>query len=533
MASYLAQHYLDNAVKAYPEKIAVSCGNSSLSYKALSLSSNRLANCLIKNGLIRQDRIIFCLKRSTDCIVAIFGILKADAIYVPIDTKSPLQRMKTIIDDCKPAAIICDSTTINTIIEVLKNNSFKIPVIINSFKEDLPHKASGISSFPLICRKQLEQYDILKPIYKNIDTDTAYILYTSGSTGNPKGVMISHINITNYINWAVDCFDISAKDRLLNTAPFHFDMSTFEIYCAAKSFATLCIAQEGHLLFPNKLINLIEEEKISIWKAISSLIMYLAKTGALEADRIPSLKKVLFGGETLPTRYLIEWMQIYPEKSFFNVYGPSETTGISTYFHVKDIPDNANVSIPIGQACANSEVYLLKKDNSPAETGTIGMLHIRGSALSKGYWNDSEKTKSAFITNPLTKIPGDWIYRTQDLARLRKDGMYEFIGRQDSQIKHMGYRIELYEIEKALLSIKKVNDAAVITVKSGLLDITEITAFVETQDNLSVESLMSRLKNTLPRYMLPHNIFPVSKIPRTNRGKIDRKILRENYLRSN
>ncbi len=533
MTSYLVQDYLDNSLEAYPESLAISCGNSKLSYEELYIYSNRLANCLIKNGVSRQDRVVFCQKRSPDCIVSIFGILKSDAIYVPIDPRSPPQRLKTIIEDCNPSAIICDSTTIESLLDFFPDSSCHIPLIITDKSEDLTRNVPGTYSSRIIWRNQLDRYDLQKPVYNNIDTDTAYILYTSGSTGKPKGVMISHLNITNYIDWAVDCFDITTKDRLLNTAPFHFDMSTFEIYCAAKSGSALCIAQEPHLLFPNKLISLIEEQKVSIWKAVSTLIMYLAKTDALETGRMPSLKKVLFGGEILATQYLIKWMQMYPEKTFFNVYGPTEATGISTYYRIKNIPDNPNISIPIGKACANSEVYLLKQNHSPAEPGTIAMLYIRGSCLSKGYWNDIEKTKSEFITNPITKNPGDKVYCTRDLAKLRTDGMYEFIGRQDSQIKHLGYRIELYEIQKAILSINQVNDAAVMLINSESLDASELVAFVETEENITTEYIMSELEKLLARYMLPQCIFPIRRIPRTNRGKIDRIRLQEYYTQIN
>lgn len=304
MTSYLVQDYIDNSQKKHPERLAVSCGNSEISYNELCLYSNQLANCLIHNGISRQDRIVFIINRSIDCIVSIFGILKADAIYVPIDPKSPLKRIKLIIDDCQPGAIICDSKTVTNIIEVMKDSKSTIPLIITDSSEISPYHVSGFPLSRLICRNKLEQYDLQHPVYENIDTDIAYIIYTSGSTGQPKGVMISHLNITNYIDWAVDYFDISSGDCILNTAPFHFDMSTFDIFSAAKSSASLCIAQELNMLFPNTLIDLIEERGITVWKAISSLIMYLAKTDALQSGRMPLLKKVLFGGETLATRYL-------------------------------------------------------------------------------------------------------------------------------------------------------------------------------------------------------------------------------------
>lgn len=523
MLNYLAQSYLDNTRELTPNRTAVSCSTDSITYEELCIFSNKLANCLISKGVVRQDRVAFCLKRSVNSLVAIFGILKADCIYVPIDPKSPLKRCRAIIDDCEPSTLICDSETIDKMLQTISDIQFMPKRVIVEHNEGLPKAIEN----GLITRAEIEEQDSKKPDYKNVDTDIAYILYTSGSTGNPKGVMISHLNITNYIKWAIDCFDITRKDNILSTAPFHFDMSTFDIYCAMGAGARLCIATESCLLFPNKLLSLIEKEQITIWKAISSLIMYLAKTGSLKEGRIPTLKKVLFSGEVLPTKHLIPWMETYPEKLFYNAYGPTEATGISTYYHVQQIPKDPQQPIPIGRPCTNTDVFLLNEDDSLAE---VGELCIRGSSLSRGYWNDPEKTNKVFVTNPLNHVQGDRIYRTRDLAKLRNDGNYIFIGRRDNQIKHMGYRIEPFEIENAILSLNKVDDAAVILSKSQEFDIEELVAFFAADEDVTSDEIMTELRNCIPHYMLPQHIIELKHIPRTDRGKIDRGALNEYYL---
>ncbi len=522
MTHWLVQSYLDTTCRTFPSNIAVSCGGRHLTYKQLHSHANQLAYCLKGYGVRRQDRVVFCLKRSEDCIVTIFGTLKSDAIYVPLDSHAPASRWEKIIEDCQPSAIICDSTTFSALSKIPVVEKSGIPLI---HQHNCTKTQAGLTSTVLDGENlDVQIHDDLH--YENIDTDIAYILYTSGSTGHPKGCMISHLNIMNYIDWAINCFCISEADKVLSTAPFHFDMSVFDIYCAMKAAATLCIATEMDLLFPNKLVNLIDRNHITIWKAVSSLLMYLAKTDALEPGRMTTLSRVLFGGEELATKYLIKWMHAYPEKAFYNAYGPTEATGISMYYHVDKIPEDACARIPIGRPCANTEVFLLNEDNQITGINEVGELHLRGSCLSKGYWRDPQKTESEFIPNPVSQIPGDRIYRTRDLATLRKDGIYEYLGRADSQVKYFGYRIELQEIERALLSIEDVNDAAAALCNTELTDIPELAAFVEFKNKPDPSEILIRLKTLLPAYMIPKSIFPMGKIPRTSRGKVDRTALK-------
>jgi amino acid adenylation domain-containing protein len=523
MTDYLLQHSIDKWQKHTADRIAVICNDRHLTYQHLFLSSNRLAHCLKRNGIERQDRVAICLKRSINIIISIVGILKADAIYVPIDPKTPSNRFKVIMDDCGPKSIICDSETVDSVLSALEDLPFKPLIIIMNYRNNRPISKKG----NFIFLDEIDKQDDNIPEYKNIDTDIAYILYTSGSTGKPKGVVISHLNIINYINWAVECINITSNDNILCTAPFHFDMSTFDVYCTLTTGATLVIVPENFLLFPVQLLNLIEDKQITIWKAISSLLTYLVKTGSLQADRIPTLRKIIFAGEIFPTKHLIQWMKTYPDKHYYNAYGPTEATGISTYYRVDKVPDDPQKPIPIGKACANSDVFLLKDDDSLAKTGEIGELCIRGAGLSGGYWNDMEKTDKVFVRNPLSKIPGDKIYRTGDLGKLADDGNIEFIGRKDFQIKYMGYRIELAEIENALLSINNIDGAAVILSDSNNIGIPEMIAFFEARKEINIAGVRSRLSSLLPPHMVPQHIIRLDTLPRNDRGKIDRQILHQ------
>jgi len=524
MSKYLVQHFLDESQNSSRKNNSIICEKSKISYENLYLASNRLANCLISNGLKRQDRVAIYMKRSERAIISIMSTLKADAIYVPIDPKSPSERLLKILEDCTPTVIVCDGELAGSIVDIVPQIAWKIKIVILEYRELLP---SFREEDNYIFRDHIDFYSPDCPKYRNIDTDLAYILYTSGSTGDPKGVMISHLNIKSYIEWAVNCFEIEHNDNILNTTPFHFDMSTFDIYCSLKARATLCIATESQLLFPIKLLDFIESENISIWKGVSSLLMYIDRTVSLREKSLPSLKKIIFAGETLPTKYLIEWMRAYPEIYFYNAYGPTEATGISTYYPITRIPNSPKERIPIGKACKNTEAFILKHNNSITEIEEIGELCIRGSGLSPGYWNDKKKTEESFIENPLSIIPGDRIFLTGDIAKQNQDGNLEFLGRIDNQIKSMGYRIDLTEIENAMIATGDVADAAVISAKSKMHNIDELIAFVVIDDKISMKNIVKEIRNKIPSYMLPKQVKMIRKIPRTENGKIDRKKLKE------
>jgi D-alanine--poly(phosphoribitol) ligase subunit 1 len=526
MSNYLLQSYLDDASRAHPEKPALVDDQRTISYGELQSDADRIAHCLRTNGVRRQDRVVICMKRSAQVLVAMLGILKADAIYVPVDAKAPIERLLKVVRDCQPGVMVCDDAALAVMDRVRSlMPSVKRLVIFGN-------AAAAAGEIPRICWEETTARTVPPPRYGNIDADAAYILYTSGSTGSPKGVTISHLNVINYIEWAVDYFKIGEDDRILGTAPFHFDMSTFDIYTALKAGATLCIAPERLLLFPNKLLDLIEKEGVTLWKGVSSLLMYLSSTGALKEGRMPTLEKVLFGGEVLATKHLMNWMQHYPAKRFYNVYGPTEATGVSACYPLERVPASANEPIPIGKACANTEIFILTEEGRLAEIGETGELCIRGSGLSLGYWDDEEKTARAFVRNPLGRTQHDRIYRTGDLARQREDGVFEYLGRQDFQIKYMGYRIELFEIEQAILSQDNIHQAAVVLCDSHQSEVQELVAFIAGPGLLDLDAILDELGRSVPSYMLPKRIIPMAEIPLTDRGKTDRVALRDFYQKA-
>jgi len=523
--SFLLQHYLHEPTSRDSGKQAVTDGSRSISYGELSFLSNQLAHCLKANGVSRQGHVLVVQQRSVDFLIAVLGILKSDAVYIPLDRKSPLERWTSILRDAVPKAIIADRTTLKTARTALENTGSKIPILsLDSCHELHVDLADEVLGMDTICA-----CDDSEPVTLNHADDLAYILYTSGSTGPPKGVMISHANVDAYIRWATDCFSMGAADRILGTAPFHFDMSTFDIYCALKTGATLCIANDMQTLFPEKLISYIEQQQITVWKGVASLLMYLARTGSLRSGAMPTLRQVLFAGEALPTKYLIDWMQAYPDKIFYNAYGPTEATGVSTCYRVDAIPTDARARIPIGTPRRGVGVVLLNEDGSEVRHGETGEICLTGDGLSKGYLNDPLKTARSFIPNPLQRS-GTTIYKTGDLGRQLPDGNLDYLGRKDRQFKFMGYRIEAGEIERALLSVSDIKDAAVMLLDSRIsAGMTELVAFCEVDGNFDVMTVSNRLKNILPPYMIPKRLVRVDQMPRCSRGKIAWDALKEHY----
>jgi acyl-coenzyme A synthetase/AMP-(fatty) acid ligase len=286
------------------------------------------------------------------------------------------------------------------------------------------------------------------------------------------------------------------------------------------------------LLFPEKLVRFMEEEKVTIWKGVSSLLMYMCRTRVVRPGRIPTLRTVIFAGESLDAQYLAQWMEAFPEKSFYNGYGPTEATGISLCYHVDRIPEPGQ-PIPIGRPCKGAQVVLVREDGFPTGPNEYGELCISGSCLAKGYLNDSEKTKSCFMPPPPgCESLGDLFYHTGDLARLTNDGNYVFIARKDHQIKWMGYRIEPAEIETNLMAYPKIRDAVVLLASVNKEGLTELTAFFEADEKLDPSTIAQFLAGRLPTYMIPKKLIQMEAIPRNDRGKIARDEILEWYLRS-
>jgi amino acid adenylation domain-containing protein len=524
MKRYLAQHSFDNRAKKDGDKLAIYFQNEFISNGDLYSFSNRLANCLKTSGISRGDRVLLMMKRSPNFIRGLLGVLKADAIYVPVDDKSTTNRALEIASDCAPSAIICDQSTLT----LARGNCCQpLSIFVLGSHRDGLETDDGTTYY----EDELSRFTDDEPEYANIDADISYIIYTSGSTGKPKGVAVSHLNIFNYIDWALEYFAIDETDNILSTSLFHFDMSVFDIYCPLLSGCSLTIAPDGMVVFPNRIMALAEQRGVTIWKAASSVFSYFTKLRALKAGRMSTLQQLIFSGEHLPTKVLVEWMRTYPDKTFFNAYGPSECTGISTCYKVPQIPGDITEAIPIGKACANTEVFAMTEDGKVTGVGETGELFIRSSSMSSGYWNDGEKTEKVFVGNPVGGCCyGDRVYRTGDLVRFLSDGNFVFLGRRDEQVKVSGYRIEIGEIERAMQGINGIEEGVVISVKDESTGDIQLVGFVESRQGMDAENVKAILGDSLPKYMVPARICFLANLPRNENGKVDKRKLADQCL---
>ncbi|MGE5223185.1 MAG: amino acid adenylation domain-containing protein [Omnitrophica WOR_2 bacterium] len=523
MNALLAHPAFASTAERYPQKIAVTDGRTALTFGELAGLSDRLARFLGALGVARGDLAAYFMKRSPACLVATMGILKAGAAYIPIDQKTPAERWQRILKDAAPKVLICDTTTLAATMDRIAVLDYSPPVVCLGSRQGFDEQGGRV-----LFKEDIDAaVDIPLPTQATLD-DVAYVLYTSGSTGTPKGVMVTHGNIRNYIDWAVSYFGITAEDRILGTAPFYFDMSTFDIFCSLAAGATLSLATEELLLFPEKLVRFMEQEKISLWKGVSSLLMYMHRAGVVRAGRIPTLRTVIFAGEPLAAQYLAGWMQALPQVAYFNGYGPTEATGVSLCYPVDHVPAPGE-TIPIGKPCKGARAALIGEDGRPVQPGEIGELCISGDCLARGYLNDPEKTQRRFTPPPPNSDLGERIYWTGDMARQTPAGDYVFVSRKDYQVKWMGYRIELGEIELNLVAHPQVKDAAVLLANTGKDGLTELAAFCEMEGDIKFTDLCRFLGNRVPPYMVPKRFIRVDSLPRNDRGKIAREEILRNY----
>ncbi len=520
--AYLLHHLLIESAQRYPDNEALRFKGESLTYAELDRLTNQVARALQAAGVQRGDRVGIYVQKSFASVISIFGILKAGGIYVPLDPKSPAKRLAYITRNCDVRVLLTASNKLSQMEGILAlDTPIEHVVMTDDGDAALP---AGVQVTPWQEVRALDGAPL--PDDGTIETDLAYILYTSGSTGDPKGVMISHRTIFTFINWCYETFGITPDDRVTSHAPIHFDLSTFDIFVTIKAGATVVLVPERASIFPVNLVRLLQDEQVTVTYMVPSILSMMVNYGKLAKHDLSRLRIVLFAGEVFPIKYLRGLVAAIPHADFYNLYGPTETN-VCTYYKVQpgDLDPQRTQPVPIGKACENIDVFALDEHGQRITApGVEGELWVRGSCVAQGYWGDPEKTARGFVRNPLQPHYHETAYRTGDIVMLDEDGVnWIFIGRRDHMIKSRGYRIELGEIEAALYGFEGVKEAAVVAIPDDLLG-NRLKAFVVPleKNGLSVKELQSYCSQKLPLYMVPESIQFLDALPKTSTGKVNR-----------
>lgn len=511
----LIHDYLAAAARNSPDAVAVVDRGLHITYEELADSSDKLASRLIELGVSVGDRVGLYLPKSIDAVIGIYGIMKAGAAYVPIDSSFKNERAAYIAEDCGLKVLISTGS------KQVAWPAF-VEAGVQSFVDMDDSSDCALAGASVFSRDWMDS-SVPTPGPRLISSDLAYILYTSGSTGDPKGVMLTHQNCLAFVNWAVAEYEIESIDRLSSHAPFHFDLSTLDLYGAAVAGATLYLVPKSVSLLAVEVKKFIESNKISVWYSVPSILTMLVEMGGLEKGDLPSLRVLLFAGEVFPTKYLSRLMTLLPHAQFANLYGPTETN-VCTAYTVQAVPPEDSDPVSIGKAITNVETFVLDSSDGLVAPGTVGELVVRGPTVMSGYWGDAHLTAAKLIPSPLPRHLGDMVYRTGDLVVEQDNGTYKFIGRRDNQIKSRGYRIELGDVESALSSHPQVLEAVAIAVPDEKIS-NRIIAFASTIENVGESDLKRYCNDRLPRYMVPERIDVREQLPKTSTGKIDRKAL--------
>ena len=516
----LIQEYVTRQAERRPDAVALVLDDERLTYGELEQESNRLARLLVEAGCRRGDRVSIFQPKQPAAIVSMLATLKADCAYVPIDIASPAPRVAKIIDAAEPRVILADPSSAALLDATLAETELSERPVVGSVGAPLDGARFSPEDWATQDAGALEQ--------RNGAEDIAHLLFTSGSTGTPKGVMIKHENVVSFVEWATSFFGTKEGDRISGHPPLHFDLSTFDIYGTFLAGAQLHLVPASLNLIPQKLAEFIRRSELTQWFAVPSIFTFMAKFEAIEQDDFPTVERILWCGEVLPTPVLVHWMKRVPHASFTNLYGPTEATIASSWYTMPGLPESETDPIPIGVACAGEELVVLDSELKAVPDGEIGDLFIGGVGLSPGYWRDEEKTAAAFVPDPRGE---GRIYKTGDLARRSPDGLFHFLGRADSQIKSRGYRIELGEIETALSALSDLGEAAVVGVDVGGFEGTAICCAYAPAAGADVQpaEVRRRLQELLPTYMLPSRWHVLDVLPKNVNGKIDRRRLREHF----
>ncbi len=500
-----------------PDSPAVVCRGETLCYLTLEQRSNQLANTLYELGVKRGHRVGIFMEKCLESAVAMYGIMRSGAAYVPLDPAAPVERLVTILRDCDIRCVISQPGK-RRMLNSLTASVAPLEVVV------------GIAADAVAGCRALAWDDVAAASLnagswpKIAESDLAYVIYTSGSTGIPKGIMHTHASGLAFSRWAAAEYGIRRDDRLSNHAPLHFDLSILDYFAAAVAGACTVIVPEEFTRLPASYSQLLEDEEVTVLYTVPFALIQLLARGVLGERDLSRLRWVIFGGEPYPAKHLRRLMDVLPGARFDNIYGPAEVNGCSHYTVPNDFSEAD--SIPIGPICSIAEDLVVDADDVEVPVGKIGELLVRTPTMMQGYWARPDLDECAFSNRKSVAGIDHVFYRTGDHVWKDDAGLMHFVGRKDRQVKVRGYRIELDEVESALTAIDGVEESAVFAVPDaeGSKKLRAVVLLSHGVEKTSSE-LLAELRKRVPRYAIPAELDCCAELPRTSTGKIDRNRL--------
>lgn len=500
---------LEKTTSRIPSKVAVKDATVSYTYGELLKISKCIGAYISKHSSMHTSVGIF-MEKSSIHLAAMYGVIYAGCFYVPIDHKTPIDRLDSICNTIERKWLITDEKGAKT----LEKIGFSGDVLM---VEEMI--SWGQTNGEGIDRILLERRPFI------IDTDLMYLIFTSGSTGIPKGVAINHRAVMDYVDAFIGQIGLEESDVCGNQAPFYTDFSLRDIYGSVAVGATVCIIPQSYFISPKKMLSYMEENNVSFLSWVPTAYRLVSQFDGLSKVRPNNIRKMLFSGESMPVPVYKYWKEYYPNAKWIQCYGPTEATGACCYYEVKSNYDDTD-TIPIGKPFVNTGIILLDIDENDeiipiSEVGHKGEICVYGTCLADGYYNNLEKTNEAFVQNPLYPGRDSKMYRTGDLASYDNDGNLVFASRKDYQIKHGGKRIELGEIETAVMSIPDIKVACCVQRRRDDILVLYYTGDIDKAD------IQKMVSDKLPKYMIPGEYIKETELPMLESGKLNRKLMDE------
>lgn len=482
------------AAEQNPAGPAVVAGDTVLTWAELRDRAATLAARLHADGVGRGDRVAIVMRKSPDAVAAIHGVLWAGAAYVPIDPSSPPGRAEVVLADAAPAAAVVDRRGASLVAAL--GATARPPVVVST-----PVDPSGL---------------VAPDAADTADDDLAYILFTSGSTGRPKGVALTHRNGAHFVDWAVDAFGVGPADRLTSHAPFHFDLSIFDLFASSTVGAPLVLVPRAAAVMPREMAAFVRSTEVTVWYSVPTALRMMVERGGIAPGDVGSLRVIAYAGEPYPPSALREAMGLFGSTTFWNLYGPTETNVCTA--HRLTGPPAGDAHVPIGTPIRGVTVEVVDDEDRVVAPGTPGELVVAGPTVTAGYWGDPGRSAGAFLSLPARC---ERFYRTGDVVVADEQGVLTFRGRRDHQVKVRGVRVELGEVEATLHAHPGVGDAAVVAVGADRPEGATLRAHVTGAD-LDARDVVAFCRDRLPIHMVPGEVVVHAELPRTPTGKIDR-----------